>query len=241
MTAKGYQYYIVEEFPNWELGNKLETQHQESMFSDVDESPRTVVTTVGLADNEQFRKYHVLHETYQKVRGRYRNEPINGFIAQIEFHLYYHPRDKVLLVDTQRQYCNEMVDRLHSSNVGISVSHDEIDLIALGNHLRQNIRGGWFGDLKVADVSTIGIFGSTVGESQEWLRYEQIGKLKAIDVRLQINSMELVVKIMANRGIVIYENYSEALALKLLLEIQRELDNYKVSTLREDDTEEDEE
>jgi hypothetical protein len=228
MTAKGFQFYQVEKFPNWELGNKVETQHQESMFSDFDESPRTVITTVGLADNEKFRKYHVLHETYQKVRGRYKNEPINGFVAQLEFHLYYQPKEKIMFVDTQRQYCKEMVDRLHTSNIGIEVSHDEIDLIALGNHLRQNIRGGWFGDLKVADVSTIGIFGSTVGESQEWLRYEQIGKLKAIDVKLQINSMELVVKIMANRGIVIYENYSEALALKLLSEIQKELDNYKV-------------
>lgn len=237
MTAKGYQYYQVEQFPNWKLGNKFETQHQESMFSDFDESPRTIVTTVGLADNENFQKYHVLHETYQKVRGRYRNEPINGFIAQIEFHLYYQPKENVLFVDTQRQYCKEMVDRLHSSNVGISVAHDEIDLIALGNHLRQNIRGGWFGELKVADVSTIGIFGSTVGESQEWLRYEQIGKLKAIDVKLQINSMELVVKIMANRGIVIYENFSEALALKLLLEIQKELNNYRVSIPSEEETE----
>lgn len=235
MTAKGYQFYYVEQFPNWELGNKFETQHQESLFSDVDETPRTVVTTVGLADNEQFRKYHVLHETYQKVRGRYRNEPINGFIAQIEFHLYHQPKERILFVDTPRQYCKEMVDRLHNSNVGISVAHDEIDLIALGNHLRQNIRGGWFGELKVADVSTIGIFGSTVGESQEWLRYEQIGKLKAIDVKLQINSMEIVVKIMANRGIVIYENYSEALALKLLSEIQKELDNYKVINASEEE------
>lgn len=236
MTAKGFQFYQVEKFPNWELGNKVETQHQESMFSDFDESPRTVITTVGLADNEKFKKYHVLHETYQKVRGRYKNEPINGFVAQLEFHLYYQHKEKIMFVDTQRQYCKEMVDRLHASNIGIEVSHDEIDLIALGNHLRQNIRGGWFGDLKVADVSTIGIFGSTVGESQEWLRYEQIGKLKAIDVKLQINSMELVVKIMANRGIVIYENYSEALALKLLSEIQKELDNYKVLNAGEEET-----
>jgi hypothetical protein len=235
MTAKGYQYYQVEQFPSWELGNKFETQHQDSMLSDVDESPRTVITTVGLADNENFRKYHALHETYQKVRGRYKNQPINGFIAQMEFHLYYHPQERILFVDAQRHFCKEMVERLHNSNADISVRPDEINLVKLGNDLRQNIRGGWFGDLKVADVSTIGIFGSTVGESEEWLRYEQIGKLKAIDLRLQVNSMELLVKIMANRGIVIFENYSEALSLKFLLEIQKELDNYRLDTPNDDE------
>jgi len=237
MTAKGYQYYQVEQFPTWELGEKFETQHQDSMLSDVDESPRTVVTTVGLADNGNFRKYHVLHETYQKVRGRYKNQQINGFIAQMEFHLYHHPQERILFVDAQRHFCKEMVERLHNSNAGISVELNEINLIKLGNDLRQNIRGGWFGDLKVADVSTIGIFGSTVGESEEWLRYEELGKLKAIDLRLQMNSMELLVKIMANRGIVIFENYSEALALKLLLEIQKELDNYRVDILSDEDNE----
>ncbi|MBN1452412.1 MAG: hypothetical protein JW963_15460 [Anaerolineales bacterium] len=236
--ARGYQYYIVEQFPKWKLGYKFETQHQESMFSEVDESPRTIVTAVGIADFEEFSKFHVLHETYQRVTGRYKNEPINGYIAQIESHIFYHPIESIVFIDAQRNYCREIVDRLKKSKVSFSVHSDEIDLIKLGDDLREKIRGGWFGDLKVADVSTIGLFGSTVGESEEWHRFEQIGKLKAIDLRLELNGMDFPAKIMSNRGVVLFETHSEALSLKLLKEIQRELDNYRIDTIGDEDDEE---
>jgi hypothetical protein len=227
MPAKGYQFYRIIEFPSWELGKSFETQHQETLFNDVDETPKTVVTYVGLADNANFKKYHVLHETYQKIRGRYQSKPINGYIAQVEFHLYNNPTEGVLLIDTQRTLCREMVNRLENSNTEFLVQPEEIDLIKLGGDLRERIRGGWFGDLKIADVSTIGMFGSTVGESDEWQRFEQMGRLNAIDLDLELSGMELLVKIMSNRGIVVFENLSESLSLKTLLGIQKELNKYK--------------
>ena len=121
-----------------------------------------------------------------------------------------------------------MVGRLENSKTGFLVQAEEIDLIKLGGDLRERIRGGWFGDLKIADVSTIGMFGSTVGESEEWQRFEQIGQLNAIDLDLDLSGMRLLVKIMSNRGMVTFENLSEGLTLRTLLQIQKELDKYKV-------------
>ena len=52
--AQGYQYYRVEQFPRWELGYTFETQYQHTMFGEVDEEPKTIVTTVGLANSAEF-------------------------------------------------------------------------------------------------------------------------------------------------------------------------------------------
>lgn len=229
MPAKGYQYYKVDSFPNWELGNVFETTHQDSLLEDFDEAPRTVITATGLADYREFSKYHVKHETYKKVQGRYKNEPIAGYIAQEEFHIFYHSIIKSMIVDSTRINCKEMVTRVERSEKNFDVTSQDIDLVKLGNDLRVDVRGGWFGDLKVSDVSSIGIFGPTVGESQEWDRYEQVGTLKAIDLELDVEGRRILVKIMSNRGIVLFETITESKALVLLLKIQSTLDSYIIS------------
>jgi hypothetical protein len=229
MPAKGYQYYEVDSFPEWELGFAFETRYQGSLLMDlVDEGPRTVITAVGLADHQDFKKYHVMHETYQSLRGRYRNEPIAGYIAQADFHIYYHPVAKRMFVDTARSLCREMVDRLERSDIDFLVIPRNIDLRKLAEDLRANIRAGWFRDLKVADVSTIGLFGSTVGESAEWSRYELVGSLNVIDLELEVRGQRHPVKISSNRAIVLFESFSESEALGLILELQEALDSYEV-------------
>jgi hypothetical protein len=228
MPAKGYQYFEVVEFPSWEISYEFRTIHQEPLFSDFDAAPQTIITSVGLADYQQFTKYHVLHETYQKVRGRYKNEQINGYVAQLEFHIYFHTEHHRLLIDAPRSICKELVDRVEKSQPGFNVIPREIDLIKLGNDLKTNVRGGWFGDLKVADVSTIGIFGPTVGESEEWDKYGLIGKLKAVDLELDWNGQNLLVKIMANRGIVHFETLTEYQSLERVLNIHNALDDYEL-------------
>jgi hypothetical protein len=228
MPAKGYQYYEVNSYPDWNDGYVFRTTHQETISGDFDIAPQTVITAVGIADLPSFKKYHVLHETYQKVRGRYKNEPITGYIAQVEFHIYYHTEQKRLLIDTPRNICREMVDRLEKSDIDFLVIPHKIDLSKLGIDLSDRVRGGWFGELKVADVSTIGLFGPTVGESEEWEKYDQVGTLRAIDVELDSISEKLLVKIMAHRGIVLFENLTESQSLERVLKIQHDLDSYEI-------------
>ncbi len=228
MPARGYQYFEVDSFPEWSVGNAFKTDHQDSMFPDIVESPLTKVTAVGIADHQDFNKYHVLHETYQKLRGRYQNKPINSYIAQVEFHIYLHQEHKKMFIDAPQKICKELNNRLMKSNIDYFAIPRNIDLLKLGNDLRERIRGGWFGELKVADVSTIGMFGPTVGESVEWERFEQIGRLKAIDVELDWMGQKLLVKIMVNRGIVFFENLTESQYLNQALAIQTDLDKYEI-------------
>ena len=229
MTAKAYQYYEVSDFPDWEEGNRFETRHQGSLFTgQVDDAPTSVITSAGLADDPSFRKYHVMHETFRSVRGRYRNEPIAGYVAQKEFHLYVHSNGGTMFVDTSGALCKEMIDRLERSDIPFLVVPRRVDLAKLADDMRTQVRGGWFGNLRVADVSSIGIFGATVGESSEWGRYEQVGSLKVVDLALDLQGQNLSVKVMAHRGVLLYRSFTESQALGLLLEIQKELDNYAI-------------
>jgi len=228
MAAKGYQYYEVDAFPEWGIGSPpFETIHQDTLFREwVDEYPRTVITATGSADHRDFLKFHVMHESTEKVRGRYINGPIHRYIAQNEFYIYYHPKLKRMFVDTSRPQCGEMIDRLGRCEIDFLVIPRKVDLIQLGIDLKESIRGGWFGELKVADVSTIGIFSPTVGESSEWDRFEQMGRLKAIDLSLEFGDHKTPVKITQNRGIVLFETFPESEALRWLLELQSVLDSY---------------
>jgi len=228
MSAKGYQYFRVDTFPEWRIGDTYETVHQASLIDTVDESPRSVITAVGLADHKGFEKYHVMHETHKKVRGRYQNKPITGYIAQEEFHIYRHLAKQIMFVDSSRSSSKELIDRLGKSSIDFCVIPVAIDLMRLSSDVKEQIRGGWFGHLKVADVSTIGLFGPTVGESAEWGRYEQVGRLKAIDLELDLGGRRLTAKIMSNRGVVLFASLTECEALDLLLEIQDVLDGYVV-------------
>lgn len=232
MPARVYQYYEIESFPSWEIGFEFRTDHQDTLLPDHDESPQTIIKNVGLADSLKFLKFHVIHETIQNVQGRYRSEQIKSFIKQIEFHLFIYENQHRLLIDAPRKICHEMVNRVDKNRPEFCLIPRKIDLVRLGDDLRAQIRGGWFGDLKVADVKSIGMFGPTVGESGEWKRANNVGLLKAVDVDFYDKGETLLVKIMGNRGIVHYKNLSESSSLEWVLSIQKALDQYEITNLK---------
>jgi hypothetical protein len=230
MPAKGYQYYIIDEFFNLEIGDEVETIHQDTLINDfVDEEPRSIIRHLGYSDNREFFKYHVLHETFQNVRGRYRNQEIRGYIAQEEFHIYFHEDKNIIFMDSKKRNCKELVQRLNLSDIPFTGNSRTIDLKTLARDLQDQVRGGWFGNLQIADVSTIGVFGPTVGESEEWSRFDQTGELNQIDVELQLDHLRIPVKLMSNSGVVLYSDFSEGEALNLLVQIQEVLDQFEIT------------
>lgn len=227
MPATVYQYYRVVNFPLWQIGNEFRTNHQEALLQDIDNDPQTVVTYLGNADYSEFAKYHVFHETYQKIRGRYKNEPIHSYIEQLEFYIFLNRERNFLLINAPRRFCKEMINRIERSSQDFDVNQRQIDLVHLGQDLRNRIRGGWFGDLHVADVSSIGLFGPTVGESYEWNQYGSLGVLRSIDVEFIVAEQNLLVKILGNSGVVHFENLTEYQSIERVSKIQRELDFYE--------------
>lgn len=227
MPAKAYRYYRVESFPSLGIGESLRTQHQFTLLREhVDETAHTELKYLGLAELDSFHKYHVIHEMQENVRGRYRNEPIYEYIAEVRFHLYYEPKREILFADTRGPICREFIRRFRGSKVDMSLTAGRVDLVKLAMDMKSKLTGGWFGKLRVADVSAIGLFGPHVGESNEWDKYSELGELSSIDVIFEYEGTLQGVKITKDRTIVFYRPLTEFHALTLLEQIQTELDRY---------------
>jgi len=205
MPARSYRHYSVQQFRDLDIGQSIVSHHQAALPQALtDDEPATTLTALGLADHPEFEKYRVVHETYQSVTGRYRNQPISGYVRQLEFHIFHKESANLMLVDTRAPACREMIRRLRDSDVNIEVDTQRIDLLAVAGDLQVMISGGWFADLKVADVSTIGLFGGTVGESEEWGRWTDLGTLRAVDVGYEHAGALHKLMITAERTVVLF-------------------------------------
>lgn len=230
MPVRAYRFYRVKSFPELDIGESVKTRYQPSLVPrEVDHGPRTVLTSVGLSDLHTLKKVHVLHETEEEVRGRYRNEPIRKYIAEVEFHLFYNPVTKVMYADAKGKICREMLKRLAAEGADLEAERSQIDLVRLAQDIQAAVTGGWFGNLKIADVSTAALFGGTVGESDEWKRYSSVGDLKALNIVFDLGGRFYKVQITLERTIVIFSAVTESEALELVEEIQKQLDNYEIS------------
>lgn len=229
--ATGYQFYKVNRFPNLKIGESISSAYQGVLLNDVDETPKSTITAKGIAENSDFLEYSVLHEDFQEVTGRYLGKPIRRYIAEYNFHIFYHHSRQILFIDSKKQLCDEFVKRFKSNHQKeFDLQQSKIKLTSLADDIRKDIRGGWFGNVQIADVSSIALFGPTVGESDEWDRYDNIGELKTLDIALTIDEILLSVKIMANRGIVIFGKIDDRLKLSFLLKIQDDLEKYEEKT-----------
>lgn len=229
MPAKAYRYYIVNEFPELAVGQSVTSTYQGTLVpSLVDEAPQTVITCVGTADNESYLKYHVLHETHQAVVGRYMNQPIHSYVRKVEFHLFREADEGILFADAKKQISREMLKRLRDSDISIDLLESAIDLSEVGADLKSTVSGGWFGELRIADVSSMAAFGPGVGESSEWDRLDSLGKLQTLDVHYEYENELYFMMIMPDRTIVLFAPFTESEALRLLESIQAFLDGYVV-------------
>jgi len=224
MTANVYQYFDVLQFPELELNKDFVTNHQDSILHEVDETPHSIIRYLGYSDLPSCKKYHVIHEVFKKTQGRLKNETISGYIEQINFHIFIN--ENRLLINSTNNISKELLKRIRKTNDDFRIEASKIDLISFSEDLRNNIRGGWFGNLKVADVTSIGMFGPTVGESDEWERYNKKGDLKAINVQFYGQNETILFQITKNRGIVHYDKRNESEILRKLLEVQKILDGY---------------
>jgi hypothetical protein len=227
MPAKPHRYYVVNQFPEMEVGQSVTSTYQGSLLPTlVDEAPQTVIKCVGIADHESYLKYQVVHETHQEVVGRYMNEPIHGYVRRTEFHLFRQPEQAFLFVDTNKRICREMVRRVQDSEIPMDLLSSEIDLSRLGTELKSAVSGGWFRKLRIADVSTMAAFGPVVGESSEWDRLDRMGELGTLQVHYEFEGKLYSVTITPDRSIVVLTTVTESEGLRLLESIQAILDGY---------------
>ena len=121
-----------------------------------------------------------------------------------------------LWADTKSSYCNELLKRIRNGSPGFVFYNRTVDLQEMRAKLQGNVRGGWFRNLEIADVSTAAIFGANVSESEEWHRYEDSGTLSALVMEFTYRGGKHSVQITKNGTITLYGNYQERDSLDLV-------------------------
>jgi hypothetical protein len=117
-----------------------------------------------------------------------------------------------------------MFERLSRISLPISATTQDVDLQKLQELGRTT--GGWFGNLKIADVRTAGIFGSTtVVTSEEWGRYSDLRDISALYMHVT-DPGESMRPIMLTRepSVVLMKEDDERSDLEFIAHIQATID-----------------
>jgi len=227
-----YRYYRVGQIPDLPPGGKLQTQTQLAVGPGFDESAHTEVTFLGFSENTNFRKYSAVHEVLRNVEARYKGDEIFHLIMRERFNMHYHEKSRYLLAGADKKACREMFRRFKETKIPFVVEDSEIDLNRLKSETPK-IMGGWFGELKLPDVSSVGLFGPDVGGSSEWERFEQIGEISTLYVPWEAKGQKHTVLITAERAIVIFPSVAltEGEQLGFVDTIQSHLNGFEVQRI----------
>lgn len=186
--AIAYAYYEVENFPEMQIGDERQTATQLSFPGD-DDTIHTTIRFLGNSEHKAFSKYRVTHETIKRIKARFQNEYRNQIIAVMEFNLFRAQQASSVLITAKGLLCREMFKRFErapESFPDFQWLERRVDLAGLGRDLAGGVTGGWFTRRKIADLRSAGIFGPTVAESDEWMRYEQAGDLSSLLNRVHL-------------------------------------------------------
>lgn len=226
--AKAYHYLKIDSLPELDVGEKIVTKHQLALpVADCEAS--THIEKLGLAEDDVFDKYHVVHQVSRDVDAIYNQRPMHRYLEIRKFAAFRHRSANYMIVESSREDARGAFKRLGKANTPVITEHVEIDLEAL-QQLGETT-GGWFGKLQIADVSTAGLFGtSTVSESEDWKRYSEDGELNALLMRV-VDEGGGVRSLMVTRDrlILLYRDDGEADNLRYVRYLQETIDN----TLRE--------
>lgn len=224
-----FRCYKLKEILNLSPGGKLQTQTQLAVGPGFDESAHTEVTFLGFSENINFRKYSAVHEVLRNVEARYKGDEIYRLIMRERFNMYHHEKSRYLLVAADKKACREMFRRFKESKVTFVAEDLEIDLNRLKSETPKII-GGWFGELKLPDVSSVGLFGPDVGGSSEWERFEQIGEISTLYMPWEFKGQKHTVLITAERTVVIFPSVelTEGEQLGFVDSIQAHLNGFEV-------------
>jgi len=197
----------------------LETSHQLPLPGmDGDETAYTRFKKLGLSENEDFEKYKIEHEDLESIEGRLRGQLISSYIRIYSIFAYYKRDKDILIVGGKKKIWWRAYDRLHKAYPGLfETEKPEINLSNLRTGLEPKVIGGYFNELGIANVNAASIFGSSVGESEEWERYEEAGELNALLISVNYKGIPRSIMLTKERVVVLYSTPNELEDLEFLL------------------------
>ncbi len=221
---KVYYYLRAVEFPDLPVGGEVASKHQLSLPL-ADHEACTTLTMLGLAEDPAFRKYKVVHHVEREVEGIFRQEPLRRFLEVKRFPVYQHIKAGYVLAESSKEVARSAFKRLRGASPPVITEKVKVELSQLQS--LGETTGGWFNNLRIADVSTAGLFGtSTVTNSSEWKHYAEDGELNAVLMRLVEEGEGLrSLMLTKDRLVVLHKDLGEGENLRYLRWLQETIDS----------------
>lgn len=213
-----FQYYPTNNFPMLpEKGREWNTNRQMTLPDEnIADDAQSIIKYSGISDYQSYHKYYVRHETLKETWIRIDKEDRKKVIFVEEFYIFTPPNFSYAIIKTKNKLANELLKRIHDKNLSFEYSLREVDLMQLKNNLQPHVRGGWFRDLEIEDVSTAAIFGTNVSDSDEWDKYASAGTLSSLVIEFRHKGAPHSVNIGQTGSITLYSNYDDVYALDLV-------------------------
>jgi len=194
------------------------------------ETTHTRVAIATASSVGGLQRYDAEHDFLFQLQypGRARGKEFREFVTLYKFPLYLGDHVaalgfRPLLVKTKKRVALDFVERLNTNTQGFRVEPTSVDFVALRPRL-QLIRGAWFGSIRMPNISSAGVFGHHVDQSEEFQHAESVGELKNLLIELELDGLTHQVMITADGGIVLYHAYQtdeecEEMARRTLIEL----------------------
>lgn len=217
-----YFYLAIDEFPDLSIGKSIASETQLALpGTEGDATAHTTFTYKGEADDPQFDRYLVEHQYVKDTHAIFKGQTLRKLIFVTEFHVFTRREEGYLLAQTNKAVARAAFGRLDKA--GIQTHEEQISL----SWAQQvgDTTGGWFGNLQMQNVNAAALFGEGVMESEDWERYEELGDLSAVNVRIANPSDQSVRTVMLtrNRGVILFQDHGDGDNLKFAAELQRSL------------------
>lgn len=208
-----FQIYATDEFP---AQARFGTEVQLSLLADIDYNVEVTKTQVVRSESQPIEglvRFDALHEFvfHLEYPGRARGKTFREFVAPYKFPLYLgDPTSSVgfrpLLVRTKKKVAADFVARLNGNVKEFAARPTAVDFAQLRPRL-DLIRGAWFGAMRERNISSTGVFGHHVDQSDEFQHAETIGELRNLVVEFPLEGVPHTVMLSAGGALVLYNAY----------------------------------
>lgn len=208
-----YQVFVAESIPEWptfRVGEQLNllANNEHNL-----EECSTVVTRSGRIEALSLEIFDVEHDFlfHLDQPGRARGHTFREFVTPYRFRLFLNSSSNLAfhyaLVRTKKKVAHDFVRRMNQRQRGFDLVATRVDFGCLRPKL-EYVKGAWFGSMRAANLSTTGLFGPHVDQSDEFQHAEMLGELSNLLVEV-VDGSDLAHSVMftADGGIVLYRTY----------------------------------
>lgn len=175
-----YRYFSTNGMQKLGVGERVQSQTQLAIDGWHGEA-ESYLQYVGKSEHQDFEKYDCLHQIDKQVDAVYRDDEVRQLLFNVRFTAYFNRGKNYFLVQTGKKEALGFFGRLEGS--ALSTEPGKLDLSRASD--LGATTGGWFGNLRIDDVSSAGIFGSDeIVGSEEWSHYANVGVISALNMRL---------------------------------------------------------